>query len=52
LAVAGGVADELAQDLAGGGVGDGDLQVFDEHPDVGSGVGTADTDADGPRTDS
>ena len=43
MVVAGGVQDEFAQDLAGGGVGDGDLQVFDQEADVGSGAGSAPT---------
>ncbi|MFH5823148.1 hypothetical protein [Georgenia sp. AZ-5] len=33
-----------AQDLAGGGVGDGDVQVLDDHDDRGAGVGSADAD--------
>src|SRR4051794_41697481 len=38
------VDDQVAQDLAGGGVDDGDVQVLDEQDDVGSGVGSADAD--------
>src|SRR5215469_15940663 len=44
LVVAAGVEDELAQELAGGGVDDTDVQVMDEHQDAGSGVGSADAD--------
>lgn len=44
LVVAGGVQDELAEDLAGGGVDDGDVEVLDEESDVGSGVGSSDAD--------
>ena len=35
---------QLAQDLAGGGVDDADVEVLDEEQDVGSGVGSADSD--------
>ncbi|GAC1611368.1 MAG: hypothetical protein NVS3B26_23770 [Mycobacteriales bacterium] len=38
------VDDQVAQDLAGGGVQDGDVEVLDEQDDVGSGVGSADAD--------
>jgi hypothetical protein len=34
----------LSEDLAGGGVEDGDIQVLDEESDVGSGVGSSDSD--------
>jgi hypothetical protein len=44
LVVAAGIDDQVAQDLAGGGVDDGDVQVLDEQDDVGSGVGSADAD--------
>lgn len=44
LVVAGGVEGELAQEFAGGGVDDADLQVADEHDHVGSGVGSSDAD--------
>ena len=44
LVVAGGVEGQLAQDLAGGGVDDADVEVLDEEQDVGSGVGSADSD--------
>jgi len=44
LVVASWVDDEVAQDLAGGGVDDGDVEVLDEQDDVGSGVGSADAD--------
>ena len=44
LVVAVGVEGELAQELAGGGVDDPDVQVLDQEQDVGSGVGSADAD--------
>jgi hypothetical protein len=44
LVVAGGVDDQLAQQLAGGRVDDADLEVLDEQQDRGSGVGSADAD--------
>jgi hypothetical protein len=44
LVVASWVDDQVAQDLAGGGVDDGDVEVLDEQDDVGSGVGSADAD--------
>jgi hypothetical protein len=44
LVIATGVEGELAEELAGGGVDDADVQVADEHEDVGSGVGPADAD--------
>ena len=44
LVVAGGVEGELAEDFAGGGVDDGDVEVLDEESDVGSGVGSSDSD--------
>jgi hypothetical protein len=44
LVVPGGVDDKLAQELAGGGVDDPDVQVLDEHQDAGPGVGPADAD--------
>ena len=44
LVVAGGVEGELAQELAGGGVDDADVQVLDEHDHVSSGVGSTDAD--------
>ena len=40
----GGVEDQLAEEFAGGGVDDADVQVLDEQQDVDSGVGSADTD--------
>ena len=40
LVVASWVDDQGAQDLAGGGVDDGDVEVLDEQDDVGSGVGS------------
>jgi hypothetical protein len=42
LVVAGGV--QLAEEFAGGGVDDADVQVVDEHDHVGSGVGSSDAD--------
>ena len=55
LVVAGGVEDEFAEEFAGGGVDDADVQVLDEEQDVGSGVGSADADvvepAVGPEGD-
>lgn len=44
LVVAGEVDGEFAQDLSGGGVDDGDVEVVDEELDVGSGVGSAHSD--------
>jgi hypothetical protein len=44
LVVGGGVEDELAEQLAGGGVDHADLEVLDEQDDVGSGVGSADAE--------
>ena len=44
MVVAAWVDDEVAQDFAGGGVDDGDVEVLDEQDDVGSGVGSADAD--------
>ena len=44
LVVAGGVDDQLAQQLAGGRVDDADLEVLDNQQDGGSGVGSADAD--------
>ena len=44
LVVAGGVDDQFADELAGGGVDDADVQVLDEHQDGGPGVGPADAD--------
>ena len=44
LVVAVGVEDELAEQLAGGGVDDADVQVLDEEQDAGAGVGAADAD--------
>jgi hypothetical protein len=44
LVVAAGVEVELAEDLAGGGVDDSDVEVVDEQSDVGSSVGSADAD--------
>ena len=44
LVVAGGVEGEVAEQFAGGGVDDADVEVLDEQDDVGSGVGPADAD--------
>ena len=44
LVVAGGIHCELAEEFAGGGVDDADVEVLDEQQDVGSGVGPADAD--------
>jgi hypothetical protein len=44
LVAAGGVEGELAEEFAGGGVDDADVQVLDEEQDVGSGVGPAGAD--------
>jgi hypothetical protein len=44
LVALGGVEDEFAEEFAGGGVDDADVEVLDEHDDVGSGVGSADAD--------
>jgi hypothetical protein len=38
------VEDELAEELAGAGVDDSDVQVLDQEKDAGSGVGAADAD--------
>jgi hypothetical protein len=44
LVVLGGVEGEGAEELAGGGVHDADVELGDEHDDEGSGVGSADAD--------
>jgi hypothetical protein len=44
LIVLAGVEDQVAEELAGGGVDDADVQVLDEQQDVGSGEGSADAD--------
>jgi hypothetical protein len=44
LVVAAGVEGQGAEELAGGGAHDPDVQVLDEQDDVGSGVGPADAD--------
>jgi len=44
LVVAGGVEGQFAQEFAGGGVDDSDVEVLDEHDHVGSGVGSSDAD--------
>ena len=38
------VEDEFAEEFAGGGVDDADVEVLDEDEDAGSGVGSADAD--------
>jgi hypothetical protein len=48
LVVASWVDDQVAQDLAGGGVDDGDVEVLTEQDDVGSGVGPAEADVAEP----
>ena len=44
LVAAGGVEFEFAEQFAGGGVDDADVQVLDEQQDVGPGIGPADAD--------
>jgi hypothetical protein len=44
LVVLGGVEDQLAEQLPGGGVDHADVQVLDEQDDVGSGMGSADAE--------
>jgi hypothetical protein len=44
LVVAAGVEGEFAEQFAGGGVDDPDVQILDDHDYVGSGVGSADAD--------
>jgi len=44
LVVLGQVDDQFAEEFAGGGVDDPDVEVVDEHDDVGSGVGSSDAD--------
>jgi hypothetical protein len=44
LVVAGGVEGQVAEELAGAGVDDADVQVLHQHDDVGSGVGPAYSD--------
>lgn len=44
LVVACGVEGEVCDDLAGGFVGDGDVSVFEDDHDGGSGVGSSDAD--------
>jgi hypothetical protein len=44
LVVAAGVDGELAEQFAGAGVDDPDVEVLDEHPDGGSGEGSAHAD--------
>lgn len=45
------VDDQVAEDLAGGGVDDGDVEVLDEEEDVGPGVGSPDADVAEPAGD-
>lgn len=51
LVVAAGVDGEFAQELAGGGVDDADVEVVDEQDDVGSGVGSTTADVVQPTVD-
>ena len=44
LVVAAGVEDEFAEEFAGGGVDDADVEVLDDEDDAGSGVGSSDAD--------
>jgi hypothetical protein len=44
LVVASGVNDQFAEQVAGGGVHDADVEVLDEQDDGGSGVGSPDAD--------
>ena len=44
LVALGGVEDQLADQFAGGGVDDADVEVLDQDEDVGSGVGSPDAD--------
>ena len=44
MVVPGGVEGEVAEDLAGGGVDDADVEVGDEEEDGGSGVGSSEAD--------
>jgi len=50
LVAPGGVEDEFAEEVAGGGVDDADVEVLDEQEDVGSGVGSSDADGVEPAT--
>ena len=51
LVVAAGVDGEVAEEFAGGGVDDPDVEVVDEDDDVGSGVGSSDADVAEPAGD-
>ncbi len=44
LVVACRVEGEVAEEFSGGGIDDADVEVFDEHDDGGSGVGSSDAD--------
>jgi hypothetical protein len=44
LVVVGGVGDQLAEELPGGGVDHADVEVVDNQDDMGSGVGSADAE--------
>jgi hypothetical protein len=44
LVVLVGVEGQFAQEFTGGGVDDADLEILDEHDDVGPGVGSPDAD--------
>jgi hypothetical protein len=45
------VDDQVAKDLAGGGIDDGYVKVLDEQRDVGCGVGSPDADVAEPAGD-
>ena len=51
LVVLGGVEDQLAEQLPGGGVDHADVQVLDEQDEVGSGMGSADAEVVQPAGD-
>jgi hypothetical protein len=44
LVVAAGVDGQFAEQLPGGGADDADLEVVDEHDELGSGVGSSDAE--------
>jgi hypothetical protein len=48
LVALGGVEDQVAEEFAGGGVDDADVEVVDQDQDAGSGVGSADADGEAP----
>src|SRR4051812_10451101 len=51
LVVVSGVDGQFAEEFAGGGVDDADVEVLDEQDDVGSGVGSADAEVAEPAGD-